>query len=169
MGFGRTAGFAENAAVSHGNAQGFRVFRAGKREENGGVGRQLGKEPDKVCMLGLVWMVLRHKWGGYSEIPFSGGRGRWQRVVRSIASCQRSSAKSALWRSWFLLLRGLMGGVFSSMRAPAFEVHADEVVAAELVRAWKRLEAKGTRCMCTHLTARWQTLECGLLDEALRV
>ena len=131
---GELRGLRGNAAVSHGNAQGFRVFRVGKREENGGVGRQLGRKPDKVCMPCLFGMVLlRHKWGGYSEIPFFGGRGRWQRVVRSIASCQRSSAKSALWRSWFLLLRGLMGGVFSSMRAPAFEVHADEVVAAELV------------------------------------
>ena len=50
-------------------------------------------------------------------------------VVRLIASCQALQRKSAPWRSWFLLLRGVGWAAFSSMRAPAFEVHADEVVA----------------------------------------
>lgn len=83
MGFegGTAVVCAENAAVSHGNAQGFRVFRAGKREENGGSRAAVGQGTAKVCMPCLfAWFffVIR---GGYAQRnTFFGRSGWWQRA-----------------------------------------------------------------------------------------
>lgn len=64
-----------------------------------------------------------------SEIPFSGGRGggRVRRAInRLIPSAPAKIGAVAL---VVLVVAGVGWAAFSSMRAPAFEVHADEAVA----------------------------------------
>lgn len=60
---------------------GFRVLRAGKREENGGSRAAVGQGTAKVCMPCLfAWFffVIR---GGYAQRnTFFGRSGRWQRA-----------------------------------------------------------------------------------------
>lgn len=64
-----------------------------------------------------------------SEIPFSGGRGGGS-VRRAINRLMPSApAKIGAVALVVLVVVGVGWAVFSSMRAPAFEVHADEAVA----------------------------------------
>lgn len=64
-----------------------------------------------------------------SEIPFSGGRGGGS-VRRAINRLMPSApAKIGAVALVVLVVAGVGWTAFSSMRAPAFEVHADEVVA----------------------------------------
>lgn len=64
-----------------------------------------------------------------SEIPFSGGRGGGS-VRRAINRLMPSApAKIGAVALVVLVVAGVGWAVFSSMRAPAFEVHADEAVA----------------------------------------
>lgn len=64
-----------------------------------------------------------------SEIPFSGGRGGGS-VRRAINRLMPSaSAKIGAVALVVLVVAGVGWAAFSSMRAPAFEVHADEAVA----------------------------------------
>ena len=64
-----------------------------------------------------------------SEIPFSGGRGG-DSVRRAINRLMPSApAKIGAVALVVLVVAGVGWAAFSSMRAPAFEVHADEAVA----------------------------------------
>ena len=64
-----------------------------------------------------------------SEIPFSGGRGGGS-VRRAINRLMPSApAKIGAVALVVLIVAGVGWAAFSSMRAPAFEVHADEAVA----------------------------------------
>ena len=64
-----------------------------------------------------------------SEIPFSGGRGGGS-VRRAINRLMPSApAKIGAVALVVLVVAGVGWAAFSSMRAPAFEVHADEAVA----------------------------------------
>ena len=64
-----------------------------------------------------------------SEIPFSGGRGGGS-VRRAINRLMPSApAKIGAVALVILVVAGVGWAAFSSMRAPAFEVHADEAVA----------------------------------------
>lgn len=64
-----------------------------------------------------------------SEIPFSGGRGGGS-VRRAINRLMPSApAKIGAVALVVLVIAGVGWAAFSSMRAPAFEVHADEAVA----------------------------------------
>ena len=64
-----------------------------------------------------------------SEIPFSGGRGGGS-VCRAINRLMPSApAKIGAVALVVLIVAGVGWAAFSSMRAPAFEVHADEAVA----------------------------------------
>lgn len=65
-----------------------------------------------------------------SEIPFSGGRGGGS-VRRAINHLMPSApAKIGAVALVVLVVAGVGWAAFSSMRAPAFEVHADEAVAS---------------------------------------
>lgn len=65
-----------------------------------------------------------------SEIPFSGGRGGGS-VRRAINRLMPSApAKIGAVALVVLVVAGVGWAAFSSMRAPAFEVHADEAVAS---------------------------------------
>lgn len=67
-----------------------------------------------------------------SEIPFSGGRGGGS-VRRAINRLVPSApAKIGAVALVVLVVAGVGWAAFSSMRAPAFEVHADEAVAPSL-------------------------------------
>ena len=107
------------------------MFRAGKREENGGSRAAVGQGTAKVCMPCLfAWFffVIR---GGYAQRNtfFAGGRGGGS-VRRAINRLMPSApAKIGAVALVVLVVAGVGWAAFSTMRAPAFEVHADEVVA----------------------------------------
>ena len=104
---GKCRGFARNA-------QGFCVFRAGSGRKTAQL-TAMRKATIRLRMprsFSDWFFVIR---GGYAQRnTFFGWSGRWQRASASIASCQALQRKTAPWRSWFLLLRGLDGRRFAA-------------------------------------------------------
>ena len=101
-----------------------------------------------------------------SEIPFSGGRGGGS-VRRAINRLMPSApAKIGAVALVVLVVAGVGWAAFSSMRAPAFEVHADEAAAPSSSEP-ETVEVKAQ--VCVYVTGAVANPGVYSLDEGLRV
>ena len=101
-----------------------------------------------------------------SEIPFSSGRGGGS-VRRAINRLMPSApAKIGAVALVVLVVAGVGWAAFSSMRAPAFEVHADEAVAPSSSEP-EAVEVKAQ--VCVYVTGAVANPGVYSLDEGLRV